>query len=114
MSDVAIRVEGLSKQYRGGVRDGYRTLRDVLAGAAQGPWRMLSRRTRNGAEPGADATLLWALRDLSFEVPAGQVLGVIGRNGAGKSTLLKVLSRIVEPTHGVAEIHGRVGSLLEV
>jgi lipopolysaccharide transport system ATP-binding protein len=111
MSDVAIRVDGLSKQYRVGVRDRYRTLRDVLAGAAQGSWRLLS---RNGASSGADDNLLWALRDLSFEVPAGQVLGVIGRNGAGKSTLLKILSRIVEPTHGMAEIHGRVGSLLEV
>ena len=67
-----------------------------------------------GREQAAKEREIWALRDVSFDVPEGQVLGVIGRNGAGKSTLLKVLTRITTPTHGRAQIRGRVGSLLEV
>lgn len=110
MSDIAIRVEGLSKQYRlGGAQQRYKTLRDSIANAALRPFR----RWRNKAEP-QDNSLFWALKDVSFEIKAGEAVGVIGRNGAGKSTLLKVLSRITEPTAGYAEIHGRVGSLLEV
>lgn len=102
MTDIAIRVENLSKRYeisRAGVR--HDTLRDALAG-------LFRREDRGRTEA------FWALRDVSFEVKRGEVVGIIGRNGAGKSTLLKVLSQITEPTGGRAEIHGRVGSLLEV
>lgn len=109
MNEIAIRVQGLSKQYSlGGKVQGYRTLRDTLADTLTWPLRMLKGELRNRAEK------IWALRDVSFEVERGKVLGIIGRNGAGKSTLLKILSRVTEPTTGTAEIHGRVGSLLEV
>ena len=81
---------------------------------AAAPIRAL-RRLRSGARTGsADRPPFWALKDVSFEVQAGEAVGIIGRNGAGKSTLLKVLSRITEPTEGGADIHGRMGSLLEV
>ncbi|CAN5365600.1 ABC transporter ATP-binding protein [soil metagenome] len=103
----------MSKRYELGAQQAsYRTLRDALSGAAMGPIRALSRLARRS--PKREARMLWALRDISFEVSPGTVLGVVGRNGAGKSTLLKILSRITEPTEGEAEIHGRVGSLLEV
>ncbi|MSQ15673.1 MAG: ABC transporter ATP-binding protein [Dehalococcoidia bacterium] len=108
MSDVVIRAEGLGKQYRIGERQAqYETIRDVLSNAASAVFRQ----SQNGNKP--DETF-WALKDVSFEVKRGEVLGVIGRNGAGKSTLLKVLTRITEPTEGYAEIRGRVGSLLEI
>ncbi|HET7451948.1 MAG TPA: ABC transporter ATP-binding protein [Thermoanaerobaculia bacterium] len=106
---VAIRVENLSKSYRiGEVRPRYKTIRDSLTALVAAPVRRFTRKRR-----AADSTM-WALRDVSFEVHEGDVVGVIGRNGAGKSTLLKILSRITQPTRGFAEIHGRVGSLLEV
>ncbi|MDF1499269.1 MAG: ABC transporter ATP-binding protein [Anaerolineales bacterium] len=106
MSDLAIHVEGLGKQYRiGGMPSGYRTLRDALA---TGFKRLGSADFRRENET------IWALKDVSFDLQKGQVLGIIGRNGAGKSTLLKLLSRVTEPTEGFAAIHGRVGSLLEV
>ena len=110
MSEIAIRVEGLSKQFRIGSAERYRTLRDSLTEAMSAPFRLL----RNGRSPKALVETIWALKDVSFDVKRGEVIGIIGRNGAGKSTLLKILSRITEPTHGHAEIHGRVGSLLEV
>lgn len=109
MSAYAIRVEGLGKQYRlGGSQERYRTLRDSIIGTLSWPVRLLKGELRDRAEK------IWALRDVSFELKNGQVLGVIGRNGAGKSTLLKILSRVTEPSAGFAEINGRVGSLLEV
>jgi lipopolysaccharide transport system ATP-binding protein len=105
LTDAVIQVDRLSKRYRlGGRRGSYRTLRDSLAGLAKGSW------LRRGERAGT----FWALRDISFELRSGQVLGLIGANGAGKSTLLKILSRITEPTEGRAVLHGRVGSLLEV
>jgi lipopolysaccharide transport system ATP-binding protein len=114
MTPNVIRTDGLGKQYRIGTRERYRTLRDTLTDSLSRPMRV-ARRWLNGL-PG-DATrseTFWALRDVSFDVAAGTILGVIGRNGAGKSTLLKLLSRITEPTVGRIEIRGRVGSLLEV
>jgi lipopolysaccharide transport system ATP-binding protein len=109
MNDIAIRVEDLGKQYRIGLTPmRYRTLRETLSESLSFSAR--SNRAARREELGT----IWALRDISFEVHKGQVLGIIGRNGAGKSTLLKILSRITVPTEGYAEIRGRVGSLLEV
>jgi len=110
MSDIAIRAEGLGKQFRIGSPERYRTLRDTLTDALTAPFGFL----RKGGSSKAPSETFWALKDVSFEVGHGEVIGIIGRNGAGKSTLLKILSRITEPTEGHAEIHGRVGSLLEV
>ena len=121
MSDIAIHVSGLSKRYRiGAQQQAYRTLREKLNETALAPFRALkSLAGRNGhnsqsAIRNSKSNLIWALKDVSFEVKRGEVVGIIGRNGAGKSTLLKILSRITEPTEGYADIHGRIASLLEV
>jgi lipopolysaccharide transport system ATP-binding protein len=105
MSNVVIHGEGLGKRYSIGHAERYSTLRDVLARSLRPPWTLF-RRAKNET--------FWALKDVSLEVHEAEVLGLIGRNGAGKTTLLKILSRITRPTTGWAEIHGRVGSLLEV
>lgn len=110
MNDIAISVRDLSKEYRIGAKaEKYKTLRDSLASMASAPLRLFARGGRRRSDE-----RIWALRDVTFAVQPGEVVGLIGRNGAGKSTLLKILARITEPTSGVAEIHGRVGSLLEV
>jgi len=114
MSDVAIRVENLGKLYRIGQRERYKALRDVLTDAMYAPIRRIRSTFRCSNVKRGDNNYIWALKDVSFEVKRSEVVGVIGRNGAGKTTLLKILSRITEPTEGYAEIHGRVGSLLEV
>jgi lipopolysaccharide transport system ATP-binding protein len=115
MSDIAIRVENLSKLYRIRERRRYRTLRDAIAETFATPFRG---RSQVPISPSAirhpPSETIWALKDVSFEIKHGEVVGIIGRNGAGKSTLLKILSRITEPTEGEARIYGRVGSLLEV
>jgi lipopolysaccharide transport system ATP-binding protein len=118
VATVAVRASELGKRYRIGTRlDPDASLAASIARGITAPLRNFTnlRRLRHFDDAGEDATdVIWAFRDVSFEVYPGEVLGVIGRNGAGKSTLLKVLSRITEPTEGEAEIHGRVSSLLEV
>ncbi len=105
-----IKVENLSKQYRVGSRpQSYATLRELFSGRVRWPLTRLRRQSLN-----ADDKKIWALKDVSFEVSPGDVVGIIGRNGAGKSTLLKILSRITGPTTGYVELYGRISSLLEV
>jgi len=110
---IAVRVENLGKKYRLGTQlRTYNTLRDAIARTVSNPGGWFRRLGKGLRDPSANT--IWALRNISFEVEQGQVLGVIGKNGAGKSTLLKILSRVTEPTEGSGEIRGRVGSLLEV
>lgn len=115
MDDAVIRVENLGKLYQIGQRELYRTLRETLVEKCAAPFRSMRSFFREAhTNPSHGNNHVWALKDVSFEVKPGEVVGIIGKNGAGKSTLLKVLSRITEPTEGYAEIRGRVGSLLEV
>jgi lipopolysaccharide transport system ATP-binding protein len=116
VSEVAIRAEALGKRYRiGGRPYRYATLRDTVSDALAAPIHLVSSRKRPKSAPvSVTEDHVWALRNVSFEAKHGEVIGLIGRNGAGKSTLLKILSRITEPTEGYAQIHGRVGSLLDV
>jgi lipopolysaccharide transport system ATP-binding protein len=107
----AISVRNIGKRYVIGAQErAGRTLRETIVDLAAAPFRRLGRISR----PPAPEELIWALKDVSFDVQPGEVVGVIGRNGAGKSTLLKIMSRITEPTEGRIELHGRVASLLEV
>ena len=113
MSDIAIQVKGLSKRYVIGSKPrGYQTFRDAISNVAAGSMKMM----RNGWQSKIqdDTNEVWAVKDVSFEVKRGDVVGIIGSNGAGKSTLLKILSRITDPSTGYADIYGRVGALLEV
>jgi len=116
MSSIAIRTENLGKRYRIGRRERYRTLRDAMTAAVYAPFQSVAAALNGGRLAARDAAEdhIWALKDVSFEVKRGEVVGLIGRNGAGKTTLLKILSRITEPTEGYAEIYGQLGSLLEV
>src|SRR3989449_7191982 len=112
MSQVVIHCEQLGKRYQIGQRERYLALRDVLANSFQAPWRLFG-----SAPPGSSngrPKHIWALRNVSFKIHEGEVLGIVGRNGAGKTTLLKVLARVTKPTEGHAEVVGRMGSLLEV
>ncbi|HEV2299752.1 MAG TPA: polysaccharide ABC transporter ATP-binding protein [Candidatus Acidoferrales bacterium] len=104
MTDAVIRAESIGKRYRVGERERYVALRDVLANAIK----------FRGRAKKQSRDFVWAVREVSFDVKRGEVVGLIGRNGAGKTTLLKLLARITRPTSGWAEIHGRIGSLLEV
>lgn len=116
MGDVIIDVRGLSKRFNIPPRqESYRTLRDSITEAVSAParrlWSVLCGRAPNTS---GGRSIVWALKDVSFQVRRGEVLGIVGRNGSGKSTLLKIISRITAPTQGEAFVRGRVGSLLEV
>lgn len=113
MSDIAIQVKGIGKRYAIGSKPrGYQTFRDAISNVAANSMRIM----RNGWQSKAqdETNEVWAVKDVSFEIKKGDVVGIIGSNGAGKSTLLKILSRITDPSTGYADIYGRVGALLEV
>lgn len=110
MGGAIVRCERVGKRYRIGRRERYRTLRDTLAAAVRASFPL----PRRGRSPAEQTDTIWSLRDVTFDVGEGEVVGVIGRNGAGKSTLLRVLAGITEPTEGRSAVRGRVGSLLEV
>ncbi len=112
MADFAVQTQGLSKRYRlGAGAHRYGRLTESLSSSLSRPFKKLA--GRDAERSGAD-DVLWALKDVSFDVKVGEAVGIVGRNGAGKTTLLKLLSRITEPTEGRALLRGRVGSLLEV
>jgi len=111
MSNVVIKVHNLSKQYFLGSENVYQeTFRDMLTDLAKAPLRRLRKLQGRSEQPES----FWAVKDISFEIRQGEVVGIIGANGAGKSTILKLLSRITAPTEGEIEYRGRMASLLEV
>jgi len=117
MSEVAVSARGLGKLYFICERESYTMLRDGLTRALTAPLRLLkgkAPRTVSGLDAHTKVEFIWAVKDASFDLKQGEVVGIIGSNGSGKSTLLKIISRITEPTEGEARIYGRVGSLLEV
>lgn len=116
MSNYAVRVNNLGKMYRiGGPQESYQTFRDAITRAVTAPFSRAKNLLRGQAYGAAELSdEIWALKDVSFDIQHGEVVGIIGRNGAGKSTLLKILSQITEPTEGHVDIYGRVGALLEV
>src|SRR5687768_2131737 len=116
MSEIAIEVVGLGKKYHiGGRQKSYYRLTDQVVDMFVAPFRRAGKLLRGQATGAAELDeTIWAIRQLDFQIKPGEVVGIIGRNGAGKSTLLKILSGITDPSVGVADIYGRVGSLLEV
>lgn len=116
MSHLSIEVAHLGKEYHiGGPQKQYHRLTDQLADMAAAPFRRAAKLLRGQASGVAELDeAIWAIKDISFQIQPGEVVGIIGRNGAGKSTLLKILSGITDPTEGRADLYGRVGSLLEV
>src|SRR5438105_1666627 len=113
MGGLAVRVEHLGKQYRIGQRGQHGNIREAVGALLTAPYSVVRGQARQ-ARRTAGSNTFWALKDISFELQEGELLGIIGRNGAGKSTLLRILSRITEPTEGYADIRGRVRTLLEV
>lgn len=120
MTDISIKAQGVSKWYRieHDVKPRYLTLRDQFAKVFSAPIRRIKKSSEEVTGPNGKGKPheyeMWALKDVSFEIKQGEVVGLIGPNGAGKSTLLKILTRITEPTSGSIDIYGRIGSLLEV
>ena len=112
MSQPIVSIQRIAKRYRLGAthKGAYGSLRDTITNVAKAPFRS---RRRDG-EPKGGGEYVWALKDVSFDVAQGELIGIVGRNGAGKSTLLKILSRITEPTEGRIRLRGRIASLLEV
>ena len=115
MKDIAISVENLAKQYKIGLtKIRHDTIRDYVSDGFRSLLGRTSLGTATRIEGSGNCETFWALKDVTFNIRKGETVGFIGRNGAGKSTLLKILSRITEPTTGLARIHGRIASLLEV
>jgi lipopolysaccharide transport system ATP-binding protein len=116
MSKIAIEVAGLGKEYHiGGPQKSYYRLTDQLADIVGAPFRRAGKLLRGQSSGAAELDeTIWAIKDISFQINTGEVVGIIGRNGAGKSTLLKILSGITDPTQGYADLYGRIGALLEV